>query len=171
MKTTKTIITTSSEPLDGAYLMASAYMAYGLQSLGLDGSNRYSQVLNVLNNYGTPHTEMVENMNEWVPYLIRLTQAAEKFGAERSGCLHYEVSEMFGHWWGRYMIGQSSEPDNGDMPTENVARTKLLELVAQFYGHGYIEAGDPEGYGDLRTTLEEVGFRDVEVVHELKQAA
>lgn len=172
MKTVKTVITTSVEPMDENAMLYAAYMAHGLRELGRS-SNRYQQVLNVLNNYGTSHLTMVENMNSHIPYLMALEKAAVSFGAEYRGVFPYEVVEDFGNWWGLFMIGASDDPESGDMPTERICQRKLLDMVHKFFGSQFGPNEEPGSYEDLRKHLEAVptDAREVTSEIELKKAA
>lgn len=76
---------------------------------------------------GSGHIELMSSLSGYAMHSEMQLMARED--EEYPGVFDYEVSEEFGRWYGQYIIDRRGTP-----PADLVARAKLDELIARFFG-------------------------------------
>lgn len=78
--------------------------------------------------------EMVDAMVSYVPFTIKLCDAATKYSdGAFPGVFDYEVSGPFGKWFGEYIL------EHGDEPPHTEAQAWLVKEVSAFFMQGLTE--------------------------------
>ncbi len=106
-----------------------AFMMEGLRDLaGIEGIT-YREILEA---WGDGCLEMVQAMTEHAPLVEVLYTEALNGDTDFPGVFDYEVSAMFGRWFGKRIYHNAET----GIPTDAECEAKVRELVAAFFGQG-----------------------------------
>jgi hypothetical protein len=108
--------------------MQTNYVTAAFMSAGLHAS--YAKTDAILAHWGAGHIELVDALMSYMPYAVALMTAGHAVTGEFPGVPDYEISEVFGAWFGTEIMTTTGA---GVLPAPKSCYGELRRLAFQFF--------------------------------------